>query len=78
MKRKEFIAEIEKLPVDELKERARGLAEELMKLRFRKSGGQLEQTHRLGELKRNLARVETLIARRAGAAPHDQTQGAER
>lgn len=43
-----------------LSARARGIAEELMKLRFRKKTGQLEQTHRLRNLRRELARVLTL------------------
>ena len=65
MKRKEFLGELGKLSTVELRERARTLAEEIMKLRFRKSGGQLEQTHRLGELKRSMARVQTVLNRRA-------------
>jgi large subunit ribosomal protein L29 len=65
MKRKEFLGELGKLSTVELRERARALAEEMMKLRFRKCGGQLEQTHRLGELKRSMARVQTVLNRRA-------------
>ena len=64
MKRKEYLAELGKLSTGELKSRARDLAQELMKLRFRKGGGQLEQSHRLGESKRNLARVQTVLASR--------------
>ncbi|NLF25546.1 MAG: 50S ribosomal protein L29 [Deltaproteobacteria bacterium] len=65
MKHKEFLGELRKLSAVELKERARALAEEMMKLRFRKSGGQLEQTHRLRELKKNMARVQTVLNTRA-------------
>jgi len=64
MKRKEFLAELSRLSLGELEERACAIAEELMKLRFRKGSGQLEQTHRLGELKRNLARVRTMMVAR--------------
>jgi large subunit ribosomal protein L29 len=67
MKRAEYLKEIKNLTVNELKEKARGLAEELMKLRFRKGGGQLEQTHRLRELKKNVARVKTAMVGRARA-----------
>ena len=62
MKRKEFIADIKKTSKEELVTKARGFAEELMKLRFRKASGQLQQTHRIKELRRNLARVETQLS----------------
>ena len=62
MKRKEFLAEIRGLSDKDLTERARTLAEELLKLRFRNASGQLTQGHRIGELKRNLARVKSLIS----------------
>lgn len=61
MKENEFKTEVSKMNLDELKERARSLAEELMKMRFRKSSGQLEQSHRLRQVRRNLARVNTII-----------------
>lgn len=64
MKRKEFLGEIEGLSVEELQARASEIGEELMKLRFRKAVGQLEQSHLPGQLKRNLARVNTLISRK--------------
>lgn len=61
MKTKEFLKEIKGLSREDLKEKARSIAEELMKLRFRKVSGQVEQSHRLGQLRRNLARVQTQI-----------------
>lgn len=61
MKKKELRSELQALSPDELRDRARALGEELMKLRFRKSSGQLEQGHRISEAKRNLARVETFL-----------------
>jgi large subunit ribosomal protein L29 len=68
MKAKEFINQLRGLSEAELREKARSLAEELMKLRFRKASGQLTQTHRLDEIRRNLARVETIIKQKAIAA----------
>ncbi|NDC37389.1 MAG: 50S ribosomal protein L29 [Proteobacteria bacterium] len=68
MKSKEFIIQLKSLTEAELRERARSLSEELMKLRFRKASGQLQQTHRLGEIRRNLARVETALKQKAMAA----------
>jgi len=64
MKKRDFMAELRDKPVAELRQRAGQLAEELMKLRFRKAAGQLEQTHQLAQLRRNLARVSTLISRK--------------
>lgn len=67
MKAKEFINQLRGLSEAELREKARSLAEELMKLRFRKASGQLTQTHRLDEIRRNLARVETIIKQKTMA-----------
>ena len=62
MKRKEFLSEIKKMSPKDLKEKRRSMAEELLKLRFRKASGQLEQAHRISILKRELARVETALS----------------
>ena len=64
MKRKDLVRELEKLDLEALKDRAQKVAEEYMKLRFRKATGQLEQSHRIKELKRNVARVCTEISKK--------------
>lgn len=64
MKKKNLLIELRKLSPSELKTRARDTADELMKLRFRRVASQLDQTHRLRELRRDLARILTLV--RAG------------
>ena len=61
MKRKEFNKDIAGKTPSELKLQAKTIAEELMKLRFRKSTGQLEQAFRVGHAKRELARVLTKL-----------------
>lgn len=61
MKSSEFLKEIRGLSQEDLRKKARELAEELMKLRFRKASGQLEQGHLLSEVQRNLARVKTVL-----------------
>jgi len=71
MKRKELMSELSKLTAAELKRRGAELAEELMKLRFRKSGGQLEQSHRLRTARRDLARVATVLRRTGQTAQAD-------
>lgn len=63
MKKQDFLKEVAGLDKQALKERGRLLSEELMKLRFRKSSGQLDQTHRLREIRRNRARVNALLAK---------------
>jgi large subunit ribosomal protein L29 len=61
MKNKKFLEEIKDLSQENRLVKAKGLSEELMKLRFRKAAGQLEQSHRMKEVRRNLARVQTAI-----------------
>ena len=61
MKQKEFKDQVRKMSEQELVEKARSVSEELMKLRFRKVAGQLQQSHRIGELKKQLARVKTAL-----------------
>ena len=61
MKRREFLKEIAGLDKAALQERATKLAEELMRLRFKQASKQLEKGHLLGETRRALARVQTLL-----------------
>ena len=63
MKRKDTVKEMEKLDATGLKERAKSLAEELMKLRFRKAAGRLEHPHRLHQVRKDLARIKTYLSR---------------
>ena len=62
MKSSTFVTEIKDLSVEDLRERARALSEELMKLRFRRVSSQIEKPHQFKELRRNLARVLGLIS----------------
>jgi len=41
------------------------LQEELFRLRLARSTGQLEKNHRLKELRRNVARIRTILGERA-------------
>ena len=61
MKSRDFLTEVRALSVVDLNARAHQIAEELMKLRFRKASGQAEHGMRIRVLRRNLARVNTLI-----------------
>lgn len=65
MKKKDYFSELKGLVLEDLKERRRSLSEELMKLRFRKSAGQLDTSHRLKEVRRKIAQTATLIREKA-------------
>lgn len=55
------IKEIRDLAIDELKQKGGELAEELFKLRIRHASGQLESPATLGKVRRDIARVKTLL-----------------
>jgi large subunit ribosomal protein L29 len=55
------IGEFRDLPPDELKQRARDLDDQLFRLRIQKSMGQNEAGHKLKSLRRDLARVKTVL-----------------
>ena len=45
---------------EELKKLSADMKEELFRLKIRKATGQLEKTHRIKELKKDLARINTI------------------
>ena len=55
------VTEIRDLAVDELEQRAREMDDQLFRLRIQKSMGQLEAAHKLKALRRDLARVKTVL-----------------
>ena len=57
-------SEIRDLPVDELVQRLADTKEELFNLRFQNATGQLDNYSRLGELKRDVARIKTALRER--------------
>ena len=57
-------SEIRDLPVDELVQRLADTKEELFNLRFQNATGQLDNYSRLGELKRDIARIKTVLRAR--------------
>ena len=57
-------SEIRDLPVDELVQRLADTKEELFNLRFQNATGQLDNYSRLGELKRDIARIRTVLRAR--------------
>jgi len=56
------IKDIRDLGFDELKQKNRELAEEYFNLRMRHTSGQLESPALLGHVRRDIARVKTVLA----------------
>ena len=54
-------AEVRELSTDELQGREQELHDQLFRLRIQKSMGQLEAGHKLKALRRDLARVKTVL-----------------
>jgi large subunit ribosomal protein L29 len=52
---------------DELKATLEQLAKERFNLRFQKAGGQLENTTRSRQVRRDMARIKTILAERVRA-----------
>jgi large subunit ribosomal protein L29 len=63
------MTEIKTLSVQELKEKASALQEELFNLRFQDKMGQLSNPVRLRIVRRDIARVKTLITEKRSAQP---------
>ncbi len=60
--------EIRKLSAEEIRTRIADARDELMKLRFQQVTGQLTDTSRLKTLRRNIARMETILREMQRAA----------
>ena len=50
---------------DELKTELSQLAKEVFNLRFQKAGGQMENTARMRQARRDVARIKTILSERA-------------
>ncbi|MFN0024994.1 MAG: 50S ribosomal protein L29 [Parvularculaceae bacterium] len=53
---------------DQLKDRLLLLRKEQFNLRFQRASGQLEKTSRVGEVRKDIARVKTILRQKALAA----------
>ncbi len=54
-------AELRELDVDELRRKQAELKDQLFKLRFQHELGQLDNAAKLGSVRREIARIETII-----------------
>ncbi|WP_294614727.1 50S ribosomal protein L29 [uncultured Gilliamella sp.] len=59
--------ELREKSVEELNTELLNLLREQFNLRMQLAGGQLNQTHMLKQVRRNIARVKTLLTEKAGA-----------
>lgn len=59
-------ADLKDKSVEELNKELLTLLREQFNLRMQKTTGQLNQTHLLGQVRKNIARVKTLLAQKAG------------
>jgi large subunit ribosomal protein L29 len=55
------VVEVRDLGVDELRQRVKDLDDQLFRLRIQKSMGQLEAAHKLKTLRRDVARLKTVL-----------------
>ena len=61
MKSKQFMEELRSKSVEELNEDLVAAKKELFNLRFQNATNQLENTARIKEVRRNIARIQTFI-----------------
>lgn len=59
-------SELRDLSVEELEAKKIELLSDQFKLRMNKNTGQLEQTHELKNVRRDIARVNTILTQKAG------------
>ena len=60
-------SEVRDMTNDELKDKLLQLRKEQFNLRFQKASGQLEKTTRIGEVRRDIARVKTILGEKRQA-----------
>ena len=58
------VSELRELPHDEIELKLRETREELFNLRFQNATGQLDNYKRIGQLRRDVARIKTLLRER--------------
>ena len=68
MKINTFVNELRGKSVEELNEELVAAKKELFNLRFQNATNQLDNTSRIKEVRRNIARIQTVISEKANAA----------
>jgi large subunit ribosomal protein L29 len=62
------INDLRGLTADQLQEQLLSLKKEQFNLRFQKATGQFEKTHRVDEIRKDIARIKTLLTAQKAAA----------
>ena len=68
MKTNEYVKDLNTKSVDELAQALVEANKELFNLRFQNATNQLENTSRIKEVRKNIARIQTVITEKANAA----------
>ena len=68
MKINTFVNELKGKSVEELNEELVAAKKELFNLRFQNATNQLDNTSRIKEVRKNIARIQTVIVEKANAA----------
>ena len=67
MKTKDFMNELNSKSVDDLQKDLVASKKELFNLRFQNATNQLDNTSRIKDVRKNIARIQTVIAQKANA-----------
>ena len=67
MKTKDFMNELNSKSVDDLQKDLVAAKKELFNLRFQNATNQLDNTSRIKDVRKNIARLQTVIAQKANA-----------
>jgi len=62
-------AEVRDMTEDQLKDKLLQLKKEQFNLRFQKASGQLEKTARVNVVRRDIARIKTILRQKGAGAP---------
>ena len=68
MKTNKYVEELKAKTAAELNEELVAAKKELFNLRFQNATNQLDNTSRIKEVRKNIARIQTVIAQKASAA----------
>lgn len=61
MKSDQRLSDLRALSADQLSDELISLKKEQFNLRFQKATGQVEKTHRVGEVRKDIARIKTVL-----------------
>ena len=68
MKTKQRVSDLKAMSGDQLQDELVKLKKEQFNLRFQAATGQVEKTHRAGEIRKDIARIKTVLRSRQATA----------